>query len=74
MKVKMTLMVAAAFVLLMIFPIAASAHVLDGVYGVVAQLGHQLLGWHHLPLTILLVVIGVALFIGLRRSGFSRDR
>ncbi len=67
MKVKMTLIVAAAFVLLMIFPIAASAHVLDSIHGVITQLTHQLVGLHHLPMTILLVVIGAALFWSWRK-------
>jgi hypothetical protein len=29
----------------------AGAHVLAGDEGIPAQLGHQLIGWHHLPLT-----------------------
>ena len=68
MKVKITLILVLTAILLTIFPQAASAHVLDGVYGVVAQLGHQLLGWHHLPLTVLLVVIGAALFRVIRKK------
>jgi len=37
----------------------ASAHGLSEDAGTVAQLGHQLLGSHHAPLVILLLVIGV---------------
>jgi hypothetical protein len=38
---------------------AAYADVLDHSNGLVGQLVHQLLGTHHFPLTVLLVVIGV---------------
>ena len=40
----------------------AGAHTLAGDEGLVTQLDHQLLGLHHLPLTVLLIVIGVILF------------
>ena len=40
----------------------AVAHTLPGDEGLLQQLDHQLLGLHHLPLTILLIVVGVALF------------
>ena len=50
----------------------AGAHTLDS--GVMTALGHELLGAHHLPFTVLLVVVGVALYKIIRRSGFSRDR
>lgn len=40
----------------------ASAHTLAVDEGLLLRLDHQLLGWHHLPLTILLVVAGVWLF------------
>jgi hypothetical protein len=43
-----------------------SAHTLDAGEGLVSQLGHELLGWHHLPLTLLLVVVGVVAYRGLR--------
>ena len=62
MKAKMFVLVTVVAVLFAVIPTAASAHVLDDVHGVVAQLGHQLLGLHHLPFTLLLVVIGVGLF------------
>ena len=41
---------------------AAQAHTLDPAGGLFAALGHELLGMHHLPLTLLLVVAGVVLF------------
>jgi hypothetical protein len=37
----------------------ASAHTLAGDEGLLLQLDHQVLGLHHLPITILLVVAGV---------------
>jgi TRAP-type C4-dicarboxylate transport system permease large subunit len=46
---------------------SASAHTLSFHDGV-AALYHQLLGMHHLPFTLLLVVIGVALFVGWRKK------
>jgi hypothetical protein len=40
----------------------AQAHTLDPAGGVVAALGHELLGLHHLPLTVLFIAIGIAWF------------
>jgi hypothetical protein len=40
----------------------AEAHTLGGDDGILVQLGHQLLGLHHLPLTLLLIVGGILLF------------
>lgn len=40
----------------------ALAHNLPGDEGLITQLDHQLLGLHHLPLTILLVIAGIWLF------------
>ena len=37
----------------------ASAHTLGSEDGVLVQLWHQLLGLHHFPLTILLLVAGI---------------
>ena len=45
----------------------AMAHTLSFQEGVVA-LYHQLLGMHHLPFTLLLVVIGVAVYRGWRKK------
>lgn len=44
----------------------AVAHTLSLQDGA-AALYHQVLGMHHLPLTVLLIVIGAALFFGLRK-------
>lgn len=46
------------------FSAAASADVLDHNSNLMARLFHQLLAPHHLPFTVLLVVIG---FIALQR-------
>jgi hypothetical protein len=46
----------------------ALAHPLPGEEGLVAQLDHQVFGTHHLPLTILLVVLGVMLFRRIRKT------
>ena len=40
----------------------AQAHTLDPAGGFVTAVWHQLLGLHHLPLTLLVVAIGVAWF------------
>jgi hypothetical protein len=40
----------------------AQAHTLDPAGGVLSALGHELVGLHHLPLTLLIVVAGIALF------------
>lgn len=37
----------------------AGAHTLDGNHNLAEQLGHQLLGTHHLPVTLLLIVAGI---------------
>ena len=47
-------------------PAVASAHTLAGDEGLITQLQHELLGVHHLPLTILLVVVGVVAYRSLR--------
>jgi len=49
----------------------AGAHTLAVEDGLLGQLDHQLLGLHHLPLTVLLIVIGVML---LRRWSTARRR
>lgn len=41
---------------------AAQAHTLDPAGGIFAALGHELFGSHHLPLTLLLVVVGVVAY------------
>ena len=40
----------------------AQAHTIDAASGVFTALGHELFGLHHLPLTLLLVAIGIAWF------------
>ena len=45
----------------------AGAHTLDTAGGLATALEHELLGSHHLPFTLLLVIIGVALIIGRRK-------
>lgn len=47
---------------------AAQAHTLDAAGGMLAALGHELFGLHHLPLTILVVAIGVAWFRSRRKK------
>lgn len=37
----------------------AGAHTLDGDHNLAEQLGHQLLGTHHLPVTLILIVAGL---------------
>lgn len=40
----------------------ASAHTLGPDDGLIAQLEHELLGLHHVPLTLLLVVVGIVAY------------
>jgi len=47
---------------------AAQAHTLAASDGVVTALEHEIFGLHHLPVTLLLVVIGVVLSRSLRKK------
>jgi hypothetical protein len=51
----------------------ANTHPLSGDEYLLTQLGHQLLGLHHLPLTAILIFGGIVLFRFLRKTG-RRDR
>lgn len=46
----------------------ASAHTLPEEVGEFAQLGHQLLGSHHFPLVIVLLIAGLVAIRAYRRS------
>ena len=46
----------------------AVAHTLENEDGVVLQLWHQLLGLHHFPLTVLLIVAGMLLLHNWRKA------
>lgn len=46
----------------------AGAHTLSGDESLPLQLGHQLLGLHHLPLTAILIFGGIVLYRSLHRS------
>ena len=50
----------------------AAAHTLPIQDGIMRAVDHQLFGWHHLPMTILLVVIGVAMYYSRKRSEKKR--
>lgn len=50
----------------------AAAHTLPIQDGIMRAVDHQLFGWHHLPLTLLLVVIGVAMYYSRKRSERKR--
>ncbi len=52
----------------------ADAHTLSGDEYLLAQLGHQLLGLHHLPLTAILIFGGIVLFRFLRKTGRRDSR
>ena len=54
------------------FAATATAHTLPIQDGIVRAVDHQLFGWHHLPTTILLVVIGVAMYYSRKRSEKKR--
>ena len=46
----------------------AAAHTLDDKDGLVTQLYHQVLGSHHMPLTLLLIVGGIVLMRQWRKA------
>ena len=46
----------------------AQAHTLDPAGGVFTALAHELLALHHLPLTLLVVAIGIAWFRSRRKK------
>lgn len=46
----------------------ASAHTLPEEVGELAQFGHQLLGSHHFPLLLLLLIVGLAAIRAYRGS------
>jgi hypothetical protein len=49
------------------------AHSLDGDHGLAEQVGHQLIGFHHLPFTILLIAAGLVALRMLYEKTASRD-
>ena len=49
-----------------VFAGSAGAHTLGADEGLASQLWHELLGMHHLPLTLLLVVAGLAAYRSIR--------
>lgn len=57
--------------LILAFSGSVMAHTLHEDAGTVAQLFHQVLGSHHLPLVLLLLAVGLLV---LRRFGASKNR
>ena len=55
-------------ILLLAISAAADAHTLAADESMPLQLGHQILGLHHLPLTALLVVGGILIIRHFNRS------
>jgi len=53
-------------------PAAAHAHTLGADEQLPLRLGHQLLGLHHLPLTLLLLIAGIVLIREYRKRGRTR--
>jgi hypothetical protein len=55
----------------LLFAVSATtdAHTLATDESIPLQLGHQLLGLHHLPLTVLLLIGGIVLLRKLKKSG-----
>ncbi len=54
---------------LMAVSAVAEAHTLGGEESMPLQLGHQIIGLHHLPLTALLVIGGIFLLRRGKKSG-----
>ena len=63
----------AALCMLIGTPGLASAHETVSGAGIVEQIGHELFGLHHLPVTLILVVAGVLLY-RLQTGKASRTR
>jgi hypothetical protein len=51
----------------------AVAHSLSDDHGIAEQVGHQLAGIHHLPLTILLIAAGFVVLMNLYRKSEGRN-
>lgn len=56
-------------ILLLAVAANAEAHTLAADESIPLQLGHQILGLHHLPLTALLVIGGILLVRNFNKSG-----
>ena len=52
----------------------ANAHTLGADSHLIAKLGHQLFASHHLPLTVLLVLIGLVVAARAGRNAATRNR
>ena len=53
----------------------AGAHSLDRAYSLVDQLTHQVLGSHHLPMTVFLIVVGLlVLRISFRKAAIHNKK
>jgi hypothetical protein len=50
-----------------------AAHSLDGGHGLAEQVGHQLLGLHHLPFTVLVIAAGLLALRTCYRKTTARD-
>ena len=50
----------------------AAAHELPLEDGVMRAVDHELFGWHHLPMTLLLIAIGVGAYYSVKRSEKKR--
>ena len=59
---------------LMAVSAAAEAHTLSGDESMPLQLGHQIIGLHHLPLTALLIIGGIFLIRRSKKAGRFGER
>lgn len=53
---------------------SAGAHTLSADAGIFARLGHVLFSPHHLPLLLLMLVVGLFVTAGLGRAANARSR
>jgi len=60
--------------LLLAIPGFANAHTLAGGESTPVQIGHQLLGLHHLPVTAVTVIVGILIFRLLSGAGLRVKR
>ena len=63
----------ASLCMLIVTPLTASAHEMAADAGILERIGHELVGFHHLPVTFALIMAGFLLYRMQKRKA-SRKR